>query len=142
LGVLAEIAIFMVMPTIMHRFDVRSLLLFTFLVTAFRWCLIGYCAEWLGVLLFAQLLHAISFGVAHAASIEIVRSHFGGAHQSQGQALYSSLGFGAGGAIGALIGGLLWDYSASLTFFVAGLSSFGAFVVGFFGLHLKKSSIG
>jgi MFS transporter, PPP family, 3-phenylpropionic acid transporter len=140
LGVLAEIVIFMVMPKIMHRFDVRNLLLLTFFVTACRWCLIGYCAEWLWVLLFAQLLHAISFGVAHAASIEIVRSHFAGPHQSQGQALYSSLGFGAGGAVGALIGGLLWDHSASLTFLVASLSSFGAFVIAFFGLHLKKTS--
>lgn len=140
LGVLAEVAIFLVMPKIMHRFDVRNLLLVTFFVTACRWYLIGYCAQWLGVLLFAQLLHAVSFGIAHAASIEIVRSHFKGAHQGQGQALYSSLGFGAGGALGALIGGFLWDHSASLTFLVASLSSFAAFVIAFFGLHLKKSS--
>jgi len=139
LGVLAEVAIFLVMPKIMHRFDVRNLLLVTFLVTAFRWYLIGYGANWLPVLLFAQLLHAISFGVAHAASIEIVRSHFKGAHQGQGQALYSSLSFGAGGAVGALVGGLLWDHSASFTFLVASLSSLGAFVIAFFGLHLNKS---
>ena len=138
LGVLAEVAIFLLMPKIMHRFNVRSLLLATFLITALRWYLIGYCADWLWVLLFAQLLHAMSFGVAHAASIEIVRSHFKGAHQGQGQALYSSLSFGAGGAVGAVIGGLLWDYSASLTFLVASLSSVGAFVIAFFGLHLKS----
>jgi PPP family 3-phenylpropionic acid transporter len=138
LGVLAEVAIFLLMPKIMHRFNVRSLLLATFLVTALRWYLIGYCADWLWVLLFAQLLHAMSFGVAHAASIEIVRSQFKGAHQGQGQALYSSLSFGAGGAVGAIIGGLLWDYSASLTFLVASCSSVGAFVIAFFGLHLKS----
>lgn len=138
LGVLAEVAIFLVMPKIMHRFNVRNLLLLTFLITTFRWYLIGYHAEWLYVLLFAQLLHAVSFGVAHAASIEVVRSHFKGVHQGQGQALYSSLSFGAGGAVGALIGGLLWDHSASLTFLVASFSSLGAFVIAFFGLHLRK----
>jgi MFS transporter, PPP family, 3-phenylpropionic acid transporter len=89
-------------------------------------------------LLFAQLLHAISFGIAHSASIEIVRTQFKGAHQGQGQALYSSLSFGAGGAVGALMGGLLWDHSASFTFLVASLSSLGAFVIAFFGLHLRK----
>lgn len=141
LGVLAEVAIFLVMPKIMHRFDVRSLLLATFLITAFRWYLIGYCANWLWVLLFAQLLHAVSFGIAHSASIEIVRTQFKGAHQGQGQALYSSLSFGAGGAVGALIGGLLWDHSASLTFLVASLSSVGAFVIAFFGLHLRKPQV-
>lgn len=138
LGVLAEIGMFLAMPKIMHRFDVRNLLLITFLISALRWYLIGYWADSLGVLLFAQLLHAVTFGVAHAASIEIVRSHFKGAHQGQGQALYSSLSFGAGGALGALIGGLLWDHSASLTFLVASLSSLGAFVIAFFGLHLRK----
>lgn len=138
LGVLAEVAIFLVMPKIMHRFDVRVLLLATFLVTAFRWYLIGYCANWLWVLLFAQLLHAVSFGVAHSASIEIVRTQFKGAYQGQGQALYSSLSFGAGGAVGALIGGLLWDYSAGLTFLIASFASVGAFFIAFFGLHLKK----
>lgn len=138
LGVLAEVGIFMVMPKIMHHFNLRNLLLFTFLVSSIRWYLIGYCAQWLSVLLFAQLLHAVSFGIAHAASIDIVRSHFKGAHQGQGQALYSSLSFGAGGALGALIGGILWDHSASLTFLVASLSALGAFVLSFFGLHLNK----
>lgn len=139
LGVVAEVAIFLVMPKIMHRFDVRNLLLFTFFVSSLRWLFIGYGASWLWVLLFAQLLHAVTFGIAHAASIEVVRSHFKGAHQGQGQALYSSLSFGAGGAIGALIGGLLWDHSASQTFLLASLSSLGAFVIAFFGLHLRKS---
>lgn len=138
LGVFAEVLIFLVMPKVLHRFDLRILLLTTLLITTVRWCLIGYGSDWLWVLLFAQLLHAFSFGVAHAVSIEIVRTHFKGAHQGQGQALYSSFSFGAGGAVGALVGGLLWDKSAALTFGVAGLSAFVAFVIIFFGLHLSK----
>jgi PPP family 3-phenylpropionic acid transporter len=82
------------------------------------------------------LLHAFTFGTAHAASIEIVRTHFKGSHQGQGQALYSSTGFGAGGAMGALIGGMLWDYSASLTFLIASISAIAAFLICYFGLHL------
>ncbi len=139
LGVVAEVAIFLVMPKIMQRIDIRNLLLLSFLISSLRWLLIGYCASWLWVLLFAQLLHAVTFGIAHAASIEIVRTHFKGAHQGQGQALYSSLSFGAGGAVGALMGGFLWDHSASQTFMVASLSALAAFVIAFFGLHLRKS---
>ena len=138
LGVLAEVGVFLVMPKIMRRFDLRSLFMVTLLVTSGRWLLIGYCATWLWALLCAQLLHAFSFGIAHAVSIEIVRTHFKGAHQGQGQALYSSFSFGAGGAVGALVGGLLWDKSASLTFTVASLSAFLAFVIVFFGLHLSQ----
>lgn len=139
LGVLAEVVIFLLMPKLMHRFSVRYLLLMCFLLTALRWCLIGYCAHWLWLLLFAQLLHAVSFGVAHAASIEIVRSQFKGAHQGQGQALYSSFSYGLGGAIGALMGGLLWDQHAHETFLVAAVAAAAAFVICYFGLHLDKT---
>ncbi len=91
--------------------------------------LIAYGAESLAVLLFAQLLHACSFGIAHAVSIELVRTHFKGANQGQAQAMYSSFSFGAGGAAGALIGGLLWDYSAPTTFLLAAVSVLIAFVL-------------
>lgn len=138
LGVIAEIGIFMIMPRLMHRFSVRVLLLSSFLVTAVRWLLIGYCAQWLWVLLFAQLLHGFSFGVAHAASIDIIRRWFKGTHQGQGQALYSSFSFGAGGASGALLAAFWWDHNASLTFLIASASVFLAFVFTYFGLHLKK----
>lgn len=140
LGVAAEVAIFLVMPYILRHFTLRNLLLISFALTAIRWGLMGYCASWLWILLVAQLLHAFSFGVAHTASIEIVRSHFKGVHQGQGQALYSSFSYGVGGAIGALGGGLLWDYNASLTFLLSSTATVLAFVICYFGLHLTMSS--
>lgn len=138
LGVLAEIGIFILMPKIMRRVQLRKLLLASFFITSIRWLLIGYCADWLWVLLFAQLLHAFSFGIAHAVSIDIVRTRFSGGHQGQGQALYSSFSFGAGGACGALVGAFVWDHSASATFLIASLAVFLGFVICFFGLHLDK----
>lgn len=135
LGVLAEVAIFIVMHKFLQRFSLRSLFLFSLLITSLRWLLVGYGAGFLPVLLFAQLLHACSFGIAHAVSIELVRTHFKGANQGQAQAMYSSFSFGAGGAAGALIGGLLWDYSAATTFLLAAASVFVAFVLCYFWLH-------
>ena len=139
LGVLAEVGIFWFMPKLMRGFSVRQLLLLSFFIAGVRWMLISYGASWLWVLLLAQLLHAFSFGTAHGASIEIVRNHFKGGHQGQGQALYSSFSFGAGGALGALLGGLLWDYSSHLTFILASLASALAFVIAYFGLHLLQA---
>lgn len=135
LGVLAEVAIFLVMHKVLGRFNLRLLMLFALSVTSLRWLLIAYGAEYLPVLLFAQLLHACSFGIAHAVSIELVRTYFKGANQGQAQAMYSSFSFGAGGAAGALIGGLLWDYSASTTYLLAAVSVFVAFVLCYFWLH-------
>jgi PPP family 3-phenylpropionic acid transporter len=97
----------------MHRLlctvTARQLLLVTFLLTALRWLLIGFFVDNLSVLFFAQLFHAFSFGVFHAVSISLVHRYFTGRHQGRGQALYASLSFGAGGAVGSLISGLLWD---------------------------------
>ncbi len=135
LGVMAEVVIFIIMPRLMGNFKLRYLFLVALLVTGFRWLLIGCFASSLVVLLFAQLLHACSFGLAHSVSIELVRNYFKGGHQGQGQALYSSFSFGAGGALGALIGGLLWDYSAPLTFFFSSVTALLAFALCYRWLH-------
>lgn len=135
LGVLAEVAIFIVMPRLLGHFSLRWLFLLTLFATGFRWLLIGYCAQSLAILLFAQLLHACSFGIAHSVSIELVRHYFKDGHQGQGQALYSSLSFGAGGAAGALIGGLLWDYSAPMTFLLSAIAAVLALVICYRWLH-------
>jgi PPP family 3-phenylpropionic acid transporter len=109
LGVIAEVVIFLVMSQLVTRFGLRSLMLWTAVLTALRWLLIGAMPESLGVMLFAQLLHAASFGVFHASAIALFHKFFIGRHQGRGQALYSSLSFGAGGAFGALYSGMAWD---------------------------------
>ena len=61
------------------------------------------------MLIFAQLLHAASFGAFHAGAIAWVHHHFVGKNQGRGQALYSSVGFGAGGVLGSLLSGYMWQ---------------------------------
>lgn len=139
LGVVAEVVMFMAMPLLLRRYSLRQLLLASLLITAARWLMIGYGAASLGVLLFAQLLHAWSFAVAHAVSIDIVRRLFN-QHKSQGQSLYSSASFGAGGALGALMGGLLWDNHASLTFLVGAVAAIAAFVICWRWLQMPEAS--
>ena len=101
--------LFLMMHRLLLTIDMRKLLLITFLLTALRWVLIGFFIDNLSVLFFAQLFHAFSFGVFHAVSISLVHRFFTGRHQGRGQALYASLSFGAGGAAGSLLSGLLWD---------------------------------
>jgi len=108
-GVIAEVIIFLLMHRILPVLGARVLLLLTLLLTALRWLMIGFYPDDTSVLFFAQLLHAFSFGVFHAVSILLVHQFFKGKHQGRGQALYASLSFGAGGATGSLVSGLLWD---------------------------------
>jgi PPP family 3-phenylpropionic acid transporter len=96
-------------------------LIASLLLAALRWLMIGFGAASVGVLVLAQCLHAATFGSFHAAGIEFVRRHFGYADQGQGQALYSAISFGAGGALGALGSGWLWDRSQHAVFLLAAL---------------------
>ena len=114
LGVAAEVVIFLIMSQMVCRFGLRRLLLWATLLTALRWILTGILPENLTVMLFAQLLHAASFGVFHAVAIALFHRFFVGRNQGRGQALYSSLAFGGGGAFGALYSGMLWDSAGPL----------------------------
>jgi len=109
LGVVAEISLFLLVPRFLPRLGAPRVLLASLALAALRWAIIGTQPEHLGIMLFAQLLHAASFGSFHAAAMHLVHRFFVGRHQGRGQALYSSLSFGAGGAVGSLASGYLWE---------------------------------
>ncbi|HFE39229.1 MAG TPA: MFS transporter [Gammaproteobacteria bacterium] len=130
LGVVAEIGIFLVMARIVGYLGLRRLLLLSMVVTAVRWVLIGLYPDHLGTLLFAQILHAASFGMYHSAAIQLIHQYFSGSNQGRGQALYSSLGFGAGSAFGSLYSGYIWTvYGAMYSYFFAAFLACLAFLV-------------
>ena len=123
LGVLAEVGLFLLMHRLLWRFAIPWILVGSLVLAALRWLLIGVVADSLLWLALAQLLHAASFGSFHAASIAWVHKQFGPSLGGQGQALYSSLGFGAGWAAGAGLSGLLWQQWGADLFFAAALAA-------------------
>jgi hypothetical protein len=92
-----------------RRFGLRTILLFSFAAAVVRFLMIGWGVEWLSVVVLAQLLHGLTFGAYHAAAIAAVNRWFPGRCQARGQALYSSVSFGAGGLVGSLLSGWTWD---------------------------------
>ena len=130
LGVIAEVAVFMVMHRMVPVFGLRKLLLLSLILAAIRWTLIGKFPESMAIVLFAQLLHAATFGIYHAVAIQLIHEYFTGKHQGKGQALYSSLSFGAGGALGSFLSGYTYDYLGPATmFYGAAVVSIIAFVI-------------
>ncbi len=122
LGVIAEISVFLVMHRLLMHFSLKFLLIISLSVTGVRWLLIGYSVESLPLLVFAQLMHAASFGMYHGVIMQLIRQTFSDRHQGKAQALYSSLSFGAGGALGSLISGYTWgNVGASLSYLWAAL---------------------
>ncbi len=142
LGVVAEIGVFLLMHRLLPRFGAVRLFQFSLLVTAVRWVIIGVWVDSLPMLLLAQTMHAASYGLFHAGAIELVNRYFPGRLQGRGQALYSSVSFGLGNALGSLFGGYLWSgFSPEGTYLLAALVCFLGFVVTALGLH-REGGIG
>ena len=126
-GVLAEVLVFLVAHRLLERFGARRILLASLALAILRWLVTGAFVTSPAMQLAAQTLHAATFGTFHVAAIFLVHQYFTGRAQCRGQALYNSLGFGAGGAFGSLVSGFLWDEAGALaTFgFSAGVASLG-----------------
>ncbi len=110
LGVICEIGIFFLMPWLMRRYSLTHILMVSFASAVLRFLLIGWAVDVLPLLLFAQMLHAITFGAFHASAVALVHHFFQGRHQSRGQALYGSITYGAGGMLGGLASGPVWQH--------------------------------
>ena len=110
LGVICEIVVFFLMPRLTPRFGFNRILLASFGLAVLRFLLIGWGVDWLVLLLVAQVLHAATFGAYHAASVGLVHEFFKGRHQSRGQALFGSLTYGAGGVLGGMASGPIWQH--------------------------------
>jgi len=122
LGVVAEIVVFMSMVRLAKHFSLRRILLVSFAAAVLRFLLMGWGVGSVAVMILVQLLHGLTFGAYHASAIAAVNRWFPGRAQGRGQALYSSLSFGAGGLLGALISGRTWDsWGAGWTFSLGAL---------------------
>ena len=137
-GVICEIFIFMLMPKILRRYSLKTILLISLFLGVIRFILIGASPDHFYLLLIAQMFHAATFGSFHAASIEVIAYFFKGRNQSRGQAIYNSVAYGIGGTIGGLGGGYLIQYlGGQLGFMIAAISPLIGFIVIWYGLKLK-----
>jgi len=138
-GVICEIGIFMLMPRIMRHFSLKTVLLVSLLLAVLRFSLIGVAVDNIWVLIFAQTLHAATFGSFHAASVEVVTQFFNGRHQAKGQAIYNSVAYGVGGTVGGVAGGYALQYlGGQQTFMLAAIFPLLGLVVIGLGLKLSK----
>jgi len=119
-GVVAEIALFVMQRRLFDRLTPMRLLSFSFLVCALRFVLIGASGGALAVLVLAQVMHAITFGLHHSASMAVLHRWFEPAQQARAQAAFIVVAYGLGGSIGGVTAGQLWErVSPSATFFAA-----------------------
>lgn len=120
MGVVAEVALFYCQGPLLKRFGARKLLLLATAIGALRFALIGGGAQWLAVLVFAQLLHAATFALHHSSCVLAMQRWFAGPLQARGQALYISLSYGIGGSLSGVLLSQCWErFGAESIYYVA-----------------------
>ncbi|MCG8314762.1 MAG: MFS transporter [Pseudomonadales bacterium] len=138
LGVFAEIVIFLVMHRLMDRFSIKQLAISCFALAAIRWWITAIFPDNIVLIVFAQLTHAATFGIFHAISIHLVHHYFSPQCAGQGQALYSALSFGAGGAVGAYLSGQVWTvWGGQDTFLGAAMVGLVAVILALWKMEAK-----
>ena len=139
LGVLAEIAVFLLLPTLFRRYALSTILMLSAACGVLRFLAIAWLADWLLLLVAAQVLHAATFGSFHAAAVAAVQRVFPSGAHARGQALFSSIGYGAGGALGTVLAGWAWQAAGPGVAFTV---SAGASLMGlFFAYPLKRAGL-
>ncbi|MBN6525705.1 MFS transporter [Acinetobacter pittii] len=119
MGVFAEIFMFSIASKIFQRFSWRSLVVMCLLVTSIRWMLVAVFSHYFIGQLFAQCLHAFSFGLFHLIAMRVIFQNFSAGQQGRGQALYSTM-WGLGVAFGSILAGHFWKtLSGELIFMCA-----------------------
>jgi PPP family 3-phenylpropionic acid transporter len=124
IGVICEIGVFFIMPWLMRYFSLKAILIFSFACAILRFLMIGWGVAWPMIIVLAQILHAATYGAHHIAAMMVIHQIFRGRHQAKGQAIYTSIAYGIGGAIGAVSSGYTWDWlGGDMTFFISAMAS-------------------
>jgi PPP family 3-phenylpropionic acid transporter len=116
-GLIAEILVFLVVHRLFRIVHYKTILVVSLLLAAVRWFFTGHFVDILWLLILLQLTHAATFGTMHAVSMHYIHHFFKGRHQGQGQALFASLTYGGGGALGAIMSGYVWSIDFGVTMF-------------------------
>jgi MFS transporter, PPP family, 3-phenylpropionic acid transporter len=111
-GVVAEIVLFSVQRHLFQRVSAMQLLAASFLVCGLRFAMIGLSDGALWLILQAQLMHAVTFGLHHSATMATLQRWFEPQQQARAQASYVVIGYGLGGSIGGLSAGWIWEHVA------------------------------
>jgi PPP family 3-phenylpropionic acid transporter len=113
----AEILVMVKSNKIFDRFSLENVLFFSFLVAAARWMILFFAGSTV-VILLSQILHAITYGTFHMASILYIDRLTPGQSKTLGQAVNNALTYGLGLMVGFFINGYVYEITGSHTLFL------------------------
>lgn len=138
-GAIFEIGVFLIGFKLLRHFRLKHLLVFTFFVAALRWVLVSKYPEYEWVVLLTQIGHAITYGLFHSVMVQVIFRFFRGKFQIRGQALYGSITYGLGGAVGSFASGyIVASKGSEALFWYSGLMMACVTLFAVFFLKLPK----
>jgi len=123
----AEISVMIKSDIIFKRYSMKNVIVFSFTVATLRW-LILFLATSPAIILLSQILHAVTYGSFHIASILYIDSLTPNEAKTLGQAANNAVTYGLGMTVGFLISGCLYESMGSFALFL--ISAFIALVGG------------
>jgi len=117
LASIAEITVMIGSNRLFARFTLEKVLIFSCFAACARWIILFFAVS-PASLLCSQLLHAITYGAFHMASILYIDRVSPAGAKTIGQALNNSVTFGMGMMIGVFVNGYLFDLLGSTPLFI------------------------
>ena len=125
LASIAEIVVMIKSDIIFKRFSTDNVLFFSFMVAVLRWLGLFFTTS-PAIILFLQILHAVTYGTFHVSSILYIDSLTPDEGKTLGQAVNNAVTYGLGLMVGFFINGFLFETLGTFTLFM--VSSFIALV--------------
>jgi PPP family 3-phenylpropionic acid transporter len=113
----AEILVMIYSNKLFNRFSLENVLFFSFLAAAVRW-LILFSTESAGIILLSQILHAVTYGTFHMASILYIDQLAPEHAKTLGQAVNNGLSYGLGLMVGLFVNGYVYEITGSFVLFL------------------------
>lgn len=130
----AEIAVMVFSGSLFGRFPLERVLAFSFAAACLRWLILAYAVH-PAVILAAQLLHALTYGTFHMASILYIDRLSPETAKTLGQSLNNALTYGLGLMVGFFLNGTLYAHIGSFGLFQASSLIAAAGGVLFYGFQ-------
>ena len=117
LATVSEILVMLRSDQIFNRFSIKTVLIFSFMVAALRWFILFFVQSAAAILL-AQVLHAVTYGTFHIASILYIDHLAPDKAKTLGQAVNNAISYGLGLMVGFFFNGYLYEISGSFALFM------------------------
>ena len=125
--------------SIFKHFSLERVLIFSFFVAALRWLLL-FTAVSPVLILFSQMLHAVTYGTFHMAGILYIDRQSPEHLKTLGQSLNNAVTYGLGLMVGFFLSGYVFEAAASEMLFImsSGIALLGGIIFSGFVLADKN----